>query len=241
MTFSRPLVTLGLIAAITLPALILPNLAVAQSEPLVLPDRSEVEPGQAYIAEIFRDWQIRCIRADVVETPDRCEMFQLLEEENGNPVAEFRIAAALFQGEDDDTVANATILTPLDTLLSPGLQLRIDDNEPATVPYAFCREIGCFVQLSLSAEDVSLFEGGADAQVVLFALLRDEIGQMGGAPVPTTASLRGFTAAFAALELRMADIRAFIAEQEALDGEAPEGDGAEAEDDAVEGDTEATE
>lgn len=206
--------------AVTL-ALALPGLALAQAEPLVLPDRSEVEPGEPYVAEIFRDWQVRCIRAAEDDTPDRCEMFQLLEEENGNPVAEFRIAAALF--EQDDTIANATILTPLDTLLSPGLQLRVDDAEPAVVPYAFCRQIGCFVQLSLTAEDISMFENGADTQVVLFALIRDELGQMGGAPVPTTASLRGFTAAFASLQERMEEIRAFIAAQEEAAGaeEAP--------------------
>lgn len=217
MTFFKPL-AFGLIAALALP-----GLALAQTQPLVLPDRSEVEPGEAYVAEVFRDWQVRCIRADLDISPDRCEMFQLLEEENGNPVAEFRIAAALF--EQDETVANATILTPLDTLLSPGLQLRIDDAEPAVVPYAFCRQIGCFVQLTLTEEDIARFENGADTQVVLFALIRDEIGQMGGAPVPTTASLRGFTAAFNSLEERILVIRAFIAEQEAAEDAAGAADG----------------
>ncbi|WP_224814799.1 invasion associated locus B family protein [Hasllibacter sp. MH4015] len=215
MNFSRTLVALGLAASLALP-----GLALAQDEPLVLPDRAEVEPGEPYVSDIFRDWQIRCIRAEGDEAPDRCEMFQLLEEENGNPVAEFRISAALF--EQDDTVATATILTPLDTLLSPGLQIQIDDNPPATVPYAFCRPIGCFVQLALTADDISQFESGADTAVRLFALIRDESGQMGGAPVPTVASLRGFTAAFASLEERMVEIRAFIEAQE--DAAPAEGD-----------------
>lgn len=215
MTFFKPLV-IGLVAALALP-----GLTLAQTDPLVLPDRTEVEPGEPYVADIFRDWQVRCIRAEQDATPDRCEMFQLLEEENGNPVAEFRIAAALV--DDGETVANATILTPLDTLLSPGLQVRVDDAEPAVVPFAFCRPIGCFVQLSLTAENISQFENGADTQVVLFALVRDEIGQMGGSPVPTSASLRGFTAAFASVQERMVEIRAFIAAQQEAAGaeEAP--------------------
>lgn len=220
MTFFKPIV-LGLVAALTLP-----SLALAQAaEPLVLPDRSEVEAGEPYVAEIFRDWQVRCIRSEGEDIPDRCEMFQLLEEENGNPVAEFRIAAALI--DDGETVANATILTPLDTLLSPGLQIRVDDAEPAVVPYAFCRPIGCFVQLSLTAENVAQFENGADTQVVLFALIRDELGQMGGAPVPTTASLRGFTAAFDSLQERITEVRAFIVAQE--EAAAAEGDAEPAE------------
>lgn len=225
MTFFKPLI-IGLVATLALP-----GLAAAQAEPLVLPDRSEVEVGEPYIAEIFRDWQVRCIRSDQVEIPDRCEMFQLLEEENGNPVAEFRIAAALI--EEEGTVANATILTPLDTLLSPGLQIRVDDAEPAVVPFAFCRPVGCFVQVSLTAENIAQFENGADTQVVLYALIRDELGQMGGAPVLTIASLRGFTAAFADLQERMIGIRAFIAEQNAAAAQAAEALG--------EGDTEATE
>ncbi|ABD55066.1 invasion associated locus B family protein [Jannaschia sp. CCS1] len=208
---------LGLIAVLAAT-----NLSLAQTDPLVLPDRTEVEPGEPYVADIFRDWQVRCIRSEEDTVPDRCEMFQLLEEENGNPVAEFRISAALI--EEEGTVANATLLTPLDTLLSPGLQIRVDDAEPAIVPFAFCREIGCFVQLSLSAENIDQFENGADAQVVLFALVRDELGQFGGSPVPTSASLRGFTAAFESLEERMVEIRAFIDAQEAAAPDAAEGE-----------------
>lgn len=220
MTFFKSLAA-GLAVTLAVPAL-----AVAQAEPLVLPDRTEVAPGEAYVAEIFRDWQVRCIRSQAETTPDRCEMFQLLEEENGNAVAEFRVSAAIV--EEEGTVADVTILTPLDTLLSPGLQIRIDDDEPAVVPFAFCRPVGCFVQLSLTRENVQQFENGVDAQVVLFALIRDELGQMGGSPVPTMVSLRGFTAAFASLEQRLVEIRAFIAEQEAALAEAA----AEQDDDA---------
>jgi len=207
MTHFRLLATLGLITSLALP-----SVALAQSDPLVMPDRSEVEPGDAYVAEIFRDWQVRCIRSTADEIPDRCEMFQLLEEENGNPVAEFRIAGVL--EEVEGVIASATILTPLDTLLSPGIQLQVDENQPAQVPYAFCRPIGCFVQLTLTADDIAMFESGVDAQVVLFALIRDDQGQMGGAPVRLLASLRGFTAAFDDVTARMETIRTFIAEQE---------------------------
>lgn len=207
MNVQNTLATLGLMAALALPGTL-----AAQDDPLVLPDRSEVEAGETFVAEIFRDWQIRCIRSEGDVTPDRCEMFQLLEEENGNPVAEFRIAAPLIP--EEGAIANATILTPLDTLLSPGLQLQIDDQEPAILPYAFCRPVGCFVQISLTEENMDLFQNGADALVVIFALTRDELGQIGGVPVPTTASLRGFTAAFENLVERREEIIAFIETQE---------------------------
>ncbi|MEJ6394512.1 invasion associated locus B family protein [Gymnodinialimonas sp. 2305UL16-5] len=200
--------------------LLLPHMVSAQDESTALPGRADVEPGEPYVDETFRDWQIRCIRSQEDDIPERCEMFQLLEEENGNPVAEFRISVAIEPSED--VVANATIVTPLDTLLSPGLQLQIDDGQPAVVPYAFCQQIGCFVQLSLSADDINAFQNGGDAPVTLVALVRGPNGQMGGAPVPTNASLRGFTAAYENLEGRIGGIREFIAEQEAA--AAAEGD-----------------
>ena len=121
--------------------------------------------------------------------------------------------------EEDGAVANATVLTPLDTLLSPGLQIQVDDNEPAIVPFAFCRPVGCFVQISLTDENLEIFQNGADATVVLFALTRDELGQIGGLPVPTQASLRGFTAAYEDLLARRLEIIAFIEEQEAAAAE----------------------
>ncbi len=201
------LATLGLVAMLAIP-----TTAQAQEDPLVLPNRNEVEAGETFVAEIYRDWQIRCIRSEGDEAPDRCEMFQLLEEENGNPVAEFRIGATLI--EEEGAVANATILTPLDTLLSPGLQIQVDDNEPAIVPFGFCRQVGCFVQISLTEENLEIFQNGADATVVLFALTRDELGQIGGLPVPTAASLRGFTAAYEDLLARREEIIAFIEAQE---------------------------
>ncbi len=207
MTVFNKLAAFGLVATLALPMA-----AQAQDDPLVLPNRDEVEAGETFVAEIYRDWQVRCIRADSDEAPDRCEMFQLLEEENGNPVAEFRISVALVT--EDDAVANATVLTPLDTLLSPGLQMQIDDAEPVVLPYAFCRPIGCFVQISLTEQNVDLFQNGADATVVLFALTRDELGQIGGLPVPTQASLRGFTAAYEDLVARRAEIITFLESQE---------------------------
>ncbi len=151
MNVHKTLATLALMTALALPGAV-----AAQEEPLVLPGRDEVAAGETFVAEIFRDWQIRCIRSEGDEAPDRCEMFQLLEEENGNPVAEFRISAPLIA--EDGAIANATILTPLDTLLSPGLQLQIDEEEPAILPYAFCRPVGCFVQISLTEENMALFQ-----------------------------------------------------------------------------------
>lgn len=200
------------------------TLAVLMALPLAAQDaaappglsRDDVAVGEPYISQTFRDWDVRCIRGEE-GVPERCEMYQLLSESAGNPVAEFRISTPIVP--EEGVMASAVLLTPLDTLLTPGLRLRIDDGQVATVPYAFCRPIGCFVQLTLSQEDVASFAAGADIFIELFALVRGETGQFGGAPVEITASLLGFTAAFDAVAANGEEIRAYLEEQEAAGGE----------------------
>jgi invasion protein IalB len=44
------------------------------------------EPGEPYVAEVFTDWELRCITAAEEGQAERCEMFQLLLDEQDNPV-----------------------------------------------------------------------------------------------------------------------------------------------------------
>jgi invasion protein IalB len=169
----------------------LPSSAVAQTEAAPAePEGQEI--GQTYVAETHGDWQIRCIRAEEGQ-PEPCQLYQLLVDENGGPVAEFNIFDLPDEGQ---IVAGATIVTPLDTLLTPGLRLRVDDGNWAEFPFAFCQPIGCFARLGLTAANIDAFRSGGDAFVALVPLpAPDEVVQV-------QASLSGFTAGFAALETR---------------------------------------
>ena len=77
----------------------------------------KVQTGRAaqedptYIKEEYGDWQLKCFRSEAEEDP--CQMYQLLTEEAGNPVAEF----SLFRlPEGAQAAAGATIVVPLGTL-----------------------------------------------------------------------------------------------------------------------------
>lgn len=180
----------GLIAGLTA----LPITAFAQDESADTLPVGETPVGETYVAETHGDWEIRCIAAEEGE-PEPCQLYQLLVDDDGGPVAEFNVFDLPDEGE---IVAGATIVTPLDTLLPPGIRLRVDDGSWSEYPFAFCQPVGCFARLGLTAANVDAMRAGGDAYVALVPLpAPDQVIQL-------EASLSGFTAGFAALEERNA-------------------------------------
>ena len=181
----------GLIAGLTA----LPMAAAAQDESAAdsLPV-GQTPVGETYTAETHGDWEIRCIRAEEGQ-PEPCQLYQLLRDENGGPVAEFNVFDLPDEGE---VVAGATIVTPLETLLPPGIRLRVDNGGWSEYPFAFCQPVGCFSRLGLTQADVDAMRAGAEAYVALVPLpAPDQV-------IEVSASLTGFTAGFAALQERNA-------------------------------------
>ncbi len=137
------------------------------------------------LRETHGDWEVRC-------APDEseCFMYQLARDQNANPVAEINIVRL-----EEDAPANAgvTILTPLGTLLRPGLTLSIDGGERRSYPFLWCDASGCFARFALSDEEVAVLKKGSAATMTLFS-----VGAP-GTPVDLRISLAGFTAAIDAL------------------------------------------
>ncbi|PIV74758.1 MAG: invasion associated locus B family protein [Rhodobacteraceae bacterium CG17_big_fil_post_rev_8_21_14_2_50_65_11] len=148
------------------------------------------EVGSTYLSDTFSDWELRCIVAPEGQ-PDPCQLFQLLTDGEGNAVAEFNV---FDMPDDGQLVAGATIVTPLDTLLTGQMRLSVDDRQPRVYPFSFCRPNGCYVRLGLTGDEVQAFRAGTEATVRIVPL------QAPDQTVPLTVSLSGFTAGFAALE-----------------------------------------
>ncbi|MGB5864625.1 MAG: invasion associated locus B family protein [Sulfitobacter sp.] len=147
--------------------------------------------GQPYTREKIGDWEIRCIKAKEGEEP--CQMYQLLDDGQGAPVAE----VSLFRlPEGGQAVAGATVIVPLETALPQQLTLAIDGNNARRYPYSFCNPVGCYVRLGLTPNDVASFKRGNDAKLTIVpALAPDQT-------VELTMSLTGFTAAFDKVSIR---------------------------------------
>lgn len=146
-----------------------------------------VQENPAYIREEHDDWQIKCFPAEADE--DLCQMYQLLTEEAGNPVAEFSIYRLPPGGP---VVAGATLAVPLGTLLTEEVKLSIDAGKAKSYAYSFCTMGGCFSRIGLSQADVDAMKNGVTATIEIVP------AQAPDQKVRIKASLKGFTAAFEA-------------------------------------------
>lgn len=148
----------------------------------------EPQPGQQYLQEVFNDWALRCLKVEEGEDP--CQMYQLMSDADGNDVAEIAIVSLPEAGQ---AVAGATIVVPLETLLTEQITLRVDGGQARRFPFNFCNLGGCVTRLGLTAQDVALFKRGAEATLSMVpAAAPDQ-------RVTVTMSLSGFTAAFDAV------------------------------------------
>ncbi|RPE71451.1 invasion protein IalB [Pacificibacter maritimus] len=150
------------------------------------PVEGEPKYGSTYTLEEHGDWEIRCILTPDEQT-DPCNLYQLLTDEDENPVAEF----SLFHLGAGEVEAAATVVTPLETLLTGQITLAVDGANARRYPFSFCTPMGCNARLGLTKADVDSFKKGNTATVSMVPL---------GAPdvlVDLDVSLTGFTAGFA--------------------------------------------
>ena len=146
------------------------------------PVETEPQVGQTYVAEKFQDWELRCVVA--ADDNDPCQLYQLLRDGQGTAVAEF----SLFNlPEGGQAIAGATVITPLETLLTAEMRLAVDTGKAKRYPYSFCSTVGCFSRVGFTAEEVAQFKKGSVAKVTIVPA---------AAPndtVDLTVSLAGFT------------------------------------------------
>ena len=141
--------------------------------------------GERYLKEEFNDWSLACIKTEAETDP--CSMLQILNGEDGTPIAEF----SLFRiSNGTQAVAGATVIVPLETLLPAQLTIAVDTNPGKRYNYSFCNPVGCVAQIGLTQADIDAFKKGGTAKISLRpAPAPDQL-------VELTMSLKGFTASF---------------------------------------------
>ncbi|HMQ92982.1 MAG TPA: invasion associated locus B family protein [Amaricoccus sp.] len=139
------------------------------------------------VRDTFGDWQVRC-------APDGndCFMYQLAMDPEQNPVAEISLLKLPAGGE---AAAGATVVTPLGTLLPPGLDLQIDSGEVRKYPFAWCSQVGCFARFGLSTASVEAMKRGNSGKMTLVSVGAPQ------SPLTLAVSLNGFTKAYDSLEV----------------------------------------
>lgn len=142
-------------------------------------------PGETYVQETHEDWTVQCVRAK--EGKDQCQIYQLLRDKDGNAVSEVSIFALPDGGQ---AVAGATIITPLETLLTQQVGLRVDSGAAKRYPFSWCSAVGCFARIGLTNADLAAFRKGNEATVTIVPVAAPD------QKVELTLSLKGFTAGY---------------------------------------------
>ncbi|MGR3321227.1 MAG: invasion associated locus B family protein [Pseudooceanicola sp.] len=146
-------------------------------------DRSVIEVGQPYTKEETGDWQLQCVKSETDEDP--CQLYQLLEDETGNPVAEF----SLFRlPEGGQAAAGATVVVPLETSLIEDLRIGVDGAQGKRYRFSFCSPVGCFARIGLTQQDVDAMKRGQTATITIVPWTAPDM------KVNLEMSLIGFTA-----------------------------------------------
>ena len=145
-------------------------------------------PGTTYTAATFELWEQRCMRTE--DGSDPCQLYQLLKDGEGTSVAEISMFSLPPGGQ---AVAGATIVAPLETLLTEQMTISIDGATPKRYPFTWCAPVGCIARIGFTQADIDSFKKGAKATMTIVpALAPDQ-------KVILDISLKGFTAGFDAV------------------------------------------
>lgn len=146
-------------------------------------EAGEPQLGDFYVRETFDDWALRCIRTE--DGQDPCQLYQLLLDGAGNAIAEVSMFPLPDGGE---AAAGATIVVPLETLLTENVKLSVDGGPARVYPFSFCNQGGCVARVGFTQGDVNAFKAGnAATMTIVPAAAPDEVFDL-------SLSLKGFTA-----------------------------------------------
>ena len=158
-----------------------------EADNLSINDAMAGEPQKLrpYIKETNKDWNLKCIAPQ--NSIERCEANQIVVNDKKQPVAEISI----FKLSDNQVAdAAATIIVPLETILTEGLILAIQDLEPKKYEFKFCNSLGCYSQIGLTREEVEALKNKEQAFIYLKHI------SSGDQQVIIPISLVGFTKTF---------------------------------------------
>ncbi len=144
--------------------------------------------GSTYVAESFGGWEQRCVKTE--DGADPCQLYQLLKDADDNSVAEISIFGLPDGGQ---AAAGATVIVPLETLLTSDLSMTVDGGKARKYPFSWCSNIGCIARIGFTKAEVDGFKKGNEAKLTIVPVVAPD------QKVELTVSLAGFTAGYDAV------------------------------------------
>ena len=165
------------------------SMGATANAPTAPKTQETAEIGETYLAQAIEAWEVRCVKT--ADGSDPCQLYQLLKDAQGTAVAEISMFAL---PEGGQAAAGATVIAPLETLLTANLVIAIDSGKPKIYPFTFCATLGCIARVGFTAEEVGQFKKGAKAVMTIVpAAAPDQ-------KVTLDISLKGFTAGYDAVK-----------------------------------------
>lgn len=144
--------------------------------------------GSTYTAETFGSWEQRCVKTQ--DGSDPCQLYQLLKDDSGNAVAEISMFG-LPAGQE--AVAGATVIAPLETLLTADLSMAVDGGSARKYPFSWCSPVGCISRIGFTDAELASFKKGNVAKLTIVPVVAPD------QKVVLSVSLTGFTAGYEAV------------------------------------------
>ena len=133
--------------------------------------------------EPFEDWQVICDQAQGGKSTCSMAITGTAKANGGRTVA-IRLSQLPVTDRSDALFA---VETPLDLLLSKGIEMRVDSGPLMRLAFRSCHTDGCLAPFSLSSKIERQFRNGQALSIRVFDL--------NGKPLEARLSLQGFTAA----------------------------------------------
>ena len=150
---------------------------------------SKLAIGEGYLREKYGEWELRCIKAEVL-TEEECRVFNFLVDKDGNTIAQLDMQVLSAGGK---AVAGVDIATPLGSLLTAQVVLKIDAGKAKRYPYTWCDQQGCYARFGMTQEEIDAMKRGAKANVTILSVAAPD------QPLSMDLSLSGFTAVWNAI------------------------------------------
>jgi invasion protein IalB len=121
---------------------------------------------------------------------EECRVFNFLVDQDGNTIAQLDMQ---FLSTGGKAVAGVDIATPLGSLLTAQVVLKIDAGKAKRYPYTWCDQQGCYARFGMTQEEIEAMKRGAKANVIISSVAAPD------QPLSMDLSLSGFTAVWNAI------------------------------------------
>ena len=178
-------------------ALLLAAPAMAQQQrpaPPATPAQAPAAPEAERSTASFGDWTVRCERIPGPPPRRQCEMTQAVQAQQGGGQAQAVAQWAIGRLAPNEPFRFVAVL-PVNVSFGMPVRVTAEGEPPLTLAFTRCVPVGCFAEVSLSADALRRLRARA-AEASGRVEFRDSGDRELGLPV----SFRGFAQALAALE-----------------------------------------